>query len=124
MDKKIAIIEDEEVLQKVLDIQMVSSGYQVICAEDGESAIELIKSEKPDLVLLDLLIPKVHGLDVLRTIKKDASTKKIPVIIFSNSSNEEEIEEGKKLGAIDYFVKASADLDELKEQIDSILRDS
>lgn len=120
--KKIAVVEDDEILLKALNIELLSDAYEVVSAKDGEIGLELIRKEKPDLILLDILLPKMNGFEVLEKIKKDEKTKNIPVIILSNLGQDADIEKGMKLGAKDYHVKASTDLSELSEKIEKYLR--
>ncbi|MCK5211924.1 response regulator [Candidatus Parcubacteria bacterium] len=114
---KIVILEDDRILLKALNIELLSSGFEVLSATDGESGLKLISREKPDLVLLDLVMPKIDGFEVLTKLKKNKDTKNIPVIILSNLGQDEEIKKGLKLGALDYYKKASTDLRELSNKI-------
>lgn len=114
---KIVILEDDRILLKALNIELLSNGFEVLSAADGECGLKLVGKEKPDLVLLDLVMPKMHGFEVLTKLKKNKNTKNIPVIILSNLGQDEEIKKGMKLGALDYYKKASTDLSELSEKI-------
>ena len=116
--KKIVLIEDDKFLVKALTFQMETSGYELHVATDGETGLNLIKNIQPDIVLLDVMIPKMNGFEVMSNLKKNDSLKNIPVIFFSNLGQEEEIEKGKSLGAVDYIVKANIDLDQLVSKID------
>ncbi len=120
--KKIIICEDEKVLQKALSIELLGAGFEVMSALDGEAGLELIKKEMPDLVLLDITMPKMSGFDVLQKLKENEPTKNIPVIILSNLGQDEDKEKGLTLGAKDYYVKSSTDLSLLTEKINSILK--
>ena len=115
--KKIIILEDDRILLKALNIELISNGFEVLSAVDGASGIKIIEKEKPDLVLLDLVMPKMHGFEVLKKLKNNKNTKNIPVIILSNLGQEEEIKKGMELGALDYYKKASTDLNELSNKI-------
>ena len=115
--KKIIILEDDRILLKALNIELISNGFEVLSAADGASGIKIIEKEKPDLVLLDLVMPKMHGFEVLKKLKNNKNTKNIPVIILSNLGQEEEIKKGMELGAFDYYKKASTDLNELSDKI-------
>jgi len=119
--KKIIVLEDEQVLQKALSIELLGAGFEVLSALDGEAGLALVKKELPDLVLLDLTMPKMNGFDVLKNLKEDATTKSIPVIILSNLGQDEDKEKGLALGATDYYVKSSTDLSLLTEKITKIL---
>jgi len=115
--KKIIILEDDHILLKALNIELISNGFEVLSATDGVAGIKIIEKEKPDLVLLDLVMPKMHGFEVLKKLKNNKNTKNIPVIILSNLGQEEEVKKGMELGAFDYYKKASTDLNELSDKI-------
>ncbi len=115
--KKIIILEDDRILLKALNIELISNGFEVLSATDGVAGIKIIEKEKPDLILLDLVMPKMHGFEVLKKLKNNKNTKNIPVIILSNLGQEEEIKKGMELGAFDYYKKASTDLSELSDKI-------
>jgi len=115
--KTIVIVEDESVLLKALNIELLNAGFEVLVAADGKSGLNLIKANKPDLVLLDLLLPKMDGYAVLTALKKDSKVKNIPVIILSNFGEPENIKKAMGLGAVDYFVKSSTDLGEVVKKI-------
>jgi len=117
MAKNILIVEDDEFLRTLMSKKLSSAGFNVSAATDGEKAIEKIKEEKPDLVLLDLILPSIDGFEVLSKIKQDSETKNIPVIILSNLGQKEEIEKGLKLGASDYLIKAQFTTEEILEKI-------
>ena len=95
----------------------MSNDFEVLPAKDGEGGLQLIRKEKPDLVLLDLVLPKMHGFEVLKSLKNDKNTEAIPVIILSNLGQFSDVKKGLDLGAKDYYVKASTDLSELSEKI-------
>src|SRR3989344_515758 len=118
---KIVLVEDDPFLSKVLAFRLGEENFNIVLAEDGEQAIKKIKSEKPELVLLDLLLPKKSGLEVLEEIKKDENTKKIPVIILSNLGQQTDINKGLQLGAVDYLVKANFGIKDIVEKIKEIL---
>lgn len=119
--KKILIIEDDKFLRKLISQKLIKMGYDVVKAVDGEKGIKSIEEEKPDLVLLDLILPVVNGFEVLARIKSDPILAKIPVIIISNLGQKEEVEEGLKLGAVDYLIKAHFTLKEITDKIEAVL---
>lgn len=121
-EKKILVVEDDGVLRDVLMEKLKSSGYIPVGAEDGEVAMVKIKEEKPDLILLDILMPKKDGMEVLEDMNADEEMKKIPVIIISNSGQPVEIERAKKLGARDFLVKAIFDPNEVLSKVEGILK--
>ena len=120
--KKILIIEDEEVLLEVLANKLKKEGYEVSIAKDGEEGLRKFKEEKPALVLLDIIMPKMGGFEVLREAIKDPSLAKIPVIVISNSGQPVEIEEALKLGAKDYLIKAEFSPEEVVQRITENLK--
>jgi len=119
--KKILFVEDETAIQKTLGESLRNKGYDVQSALDGEIALKLVKNEKPDLILLDIILPKKNGLEVLEELRKDKSTKDIPVIILTNLENIGEVERAIELGATTYLVKANYSLDEVIEKVKKAL---
>ncbi|MBI2644379.1 MAG: response regulator [Candidatus Wildermuthbacteria bacterium] len=119
--KKILLIEDEELLAGVLQRKLQESGYVVTVAQDGEIGIEKVRKEKPDLILLDMLLPKKDGMEVLEDIRGDAELSYIPVIIISNSGQPVEIERAKELGVQDWLVKTDFDPKEVVEKVNRYL---
>jgi|SRR3989344_500296 len=115
--KKILLIEDESLLSELLEKRLKESGYDVLVAEDGEIGLAKVFSESPDLVLLDILLPKRNGMEILRKMHESNLTDKIPVVIISNSGQPVELEEAQKLGAKDWLVKADFDPDEVIEKV-------
>lgn len=118
---KLVIIEDEPLLLKALNIELLDGGFQIYSALDGERGLELIYKEKPDLVLLDMVLPKISGFEVLARIKKDPLLKNIPVIALSNRDQKQEQEQAFELGADDYFIKSNTDLTQLTNKLKSCL---
>lgn len=122
MAKKILIIEDDKFLRELISQKLLKEGYDIAEAIDGEKGITAVKTEKPDLVLLDLILPEVDGFGVLEKVKEDAATSQIPIIILSNLGQKDDIEKGLKLGAIDYLIKAHFTPNEIVEKIKTILK--
>lgn len=119
--KKLVIVEDDQYILKALQIKLAQMGIEIFTASDGAEGLTLIQKEKPNLVLLDLILPKMHGFEVLRALKKNNDTKDIPVIILSNLGQDTEKEEGLQLGALDYFIKADTSLEEIYKKINVFL---
>ena len=115
--QKILLIEDEKVLGEILLNKLLSSGYDASWETDGESGIQKMNTMKPDLVLLDIVMPKKDGYEVLEEMRKDVDLKNIPVVIISNSGQPVEISRILELGAKDYIVKAQFSPDEVLEKI-------
>lgn len=116
---KIFLIEDDRFLRGLMVKKLDDSGYQTEVATDGEEALFKIKEmdPKPDIILLDLILPGIDGFEVLKQLKEDNNFNKIPVIILSNLGQKFEIERGKSLGAVDYMVKAHFTPDEVVERV-------
>ena len=115
--KKILFIEDEAALQKTFGDILGAEGFQVISAIDGEIGLRLAESEKPNLIILDLILPKLHGLEVLKNLKGNKETQNIPVIILTNLGDLENIEKALELGATTYMVKSDYTLDDIIEKV-------
>jgi len=119
---KIVLVEDEEVLLEVLEGKLKKEGFEVFSARDGQAGLDLIKAIQPDLVLLDIIMPRMDGMEVLTHMHDDAGLSNIPVIIISNSGQAVEIEKAAALGAKDYLVKAEFDPQEVLDKIRVLLR--
>ncbi len=104
--KRVLYVEDEKFFGDTVERVLTSVGYEVKQAADGEIGLKLAREWHPDLILLDLLLPKVEGLEVLRQLKTDLATERIPVIILSNLSTEDDVAKATALGAKKFFVKA------------------
>ncbi len=102
---KIVIADDDPFLIQIYSTRFSRDGHEVLATTDGQSALDKIKETKPDLVILDIMLPKLSGLDVLSAIKEDRQLSKIPVVILSNLSHAEEQEEAKKRGATEFLAK-------------------
>ena len=102
---EILVIEDEPIIQKLVKANLAASGYQVLAALDGEKGLELAELERPDLILLDLMMPGMSGWDVLIALKANQELQKAPVIIMTASLREGEQDKARSLGAVDYLVK-------------------
>lgn len=119
--KTILVIEDEEPLVETLKLKLENEGFAVETAEDGEIGIQKAESVKPDLILLDLMLPKVKGEDVLQHVKKHPELKRTPVIIISNSGQPVEIKELLAQGADDYIIKVDFTIDDILERVHNTL---
>jgi DNA-binding response OmpR family regulator len=122
MAKTILFIEDESVLQKTFGDILRKESYDMISALDGETGLKLAKSKKPDLILLDLVLPKVHGFEVLKELKSDPGTKDIPIIVLTNLEAIEDINKAIELGAKTYLVKTQYNLEEVVEKVKKALK--
>lgn len=119
--KKILCVEDEEALQKTLGEVLKQEGYEVVSAFDGENGLNLVNSEKPDLILLDLIMPKMNGFEVLKKLKANEKTKEIPVIVLTNLESIGDVGKAIEAGATTYLVKVQYSLDEVLEKVKKAL---
>lgn len=119
MAKKILIIEDEIVLAEALKEKLTNIGYEVEVVFDGESGFEKIKERKPDLLILDILLPGINGYEVMEKLKKESIS--LPILIVSNSGQPVELDRAKELGANDFIVKIVFSLKEVAEKVKKII---
>ncbi len=120
--KVMLIVEDDEVLLRALYLLFHKGEYTIASATDGDTALKMTQRLKPNVVLLDLLLPKMNGFDYLKYMKADANIKDTPVIVLSNLGDKESIDKAKVLGAIDYFIKSDTDLTTLDEKVKKIIK--
>lgn len=118
---KIVIVEDEEALARVLKEKFEGEDFEVELAMDGGMALSVIQKMRPDLVLLDLMLPKRDGIDILKDIKADRELENLPVIVLSNLDGDEDIKQAIALGAKDYFVKSQHPIKEVVEKVKDFL---
>ena len=120
-NKKILIVEDERVLNKTLSDFLKTENFNVFSAYDGEEGVSLAKTEIPDLILLDIILPKKNGYEVIKDLKADASTKNIPIILLTNLGGVKDIEKALELGATTYLVKSDYKMADIALKIKSVL---
>ncbi len=123
-DIKILIVEDDNFLVDMYTTKFELEGFQVLAAEDGEKGIELAREEKPDIILLDILMPKKDGFSTLEDLKKEDVTKDIPVILLTNLGQKEDVKKGFDLGAAGYLIKAHFMPSEVVDKIKKILEEA
>jgi DNA-binding response OmpR family regulator len=123
MDKKlkILVVEDEEILLTALSEELKQQGFDVVGAKDGIEGLEKAAVEQPDLMLLDLVMPRLDGIGTLKQMKAQVKTKEIPIVILTNLSDYDKISDALSLGAMDYLVKANYRLEELVLKIKTVL---
>lgn len=119
--KKILVVEDDKYLSNAYRVKLSKKGFEIRLAFDGNEAIEQLQTFLPDLILLDLVMPRKDGFSTLAELKQNETWKKIPVIITSNLGQSEDIEKGKKLGANDFFVKSELSLNDLINKINQLV---
>jgi two-component system alkaline phosphatase synthesis response regulator PhoP len=121
-DTRILLIEDDKFLRRACEVGLKKRGFAVVTANDGEEGLQKAQAESFDLILMDMLMPKLSGLEALETLKKDDRTRGIPVVILSNSSLDTDMQRAMELGAAGYMVKASLSLQELGDHVLSFLK--
>src|SRR3989338_173718 len=119
--RKILIVEDDAFLAGIYANKFEREGFQVFLGTDGEMGLKSAKKEIPDIVLLDILLPRLDGFEVLEKLKADEATKKIPVIMLTNLGQKEDIDKGLKMGAADYLIKAHFMPAETVEKVKKVL---
>jgi two-component system alkaline phosphatase synthesis response regulator PhoP len=117
MAKKILLMEDEELIISLLQKKLVKEGYDVAVARNGQEGLELMRKEKPALVLLDIIMPKKGGFEVMEEMSNDESLKNTPIIIISNSGQPVELGRAKKLGVKDWVIKVEFDPEEVVDKV-------
>ena len=122
MSKSILLAEDDRFLRRACETKLKQAGFDVRVAVDGEEALTFAREKVPDLLLLDLLMPKRDGLSVLATLRGDAKTKDIRVVIMSNSSKDLERQKAAALGVVDYWIKSNLSLQELTDRVTQLLK--
>ena len=118
---KILIVEDDSFLLNMYATKFEMEGFEVIMAEDGEKGLRLAKKELPDMILLDILLPKMNGFEVLKALKEDDKGKDLRVLLLTNLSQRAEVDQGFDLGAIDYLIKAHFMPSEVVAKVKKIL---
>lgn len=117
MKKKLLIIEDELSLANVLKMKFEQNAFEVSVANQGDEGLKLAKENQPDIILLDLILPKENGFEVLKKIKADDSISNIPVIILTNSNRADEVDQGFELGAVDYLLKSQLHIEKVVDKV-------
>jgi CheY-like chemotaxis protein len=121
MAKKILLVEDEEIMISLLQRKLTMEGYEVSVTRDGEEGLKAMREVKPDLILLDIIMPKMGGFEVMTEMQKDKTLAKIPVIVISNSGQPVEIDRAQKLGAKDWLIKIEFDPQEVVEKVKKLI---
>jgi DNA-binding response OmpR family regulator len=120
--KKILIVEDDEHLSKVYEVRLAKEGYTTVFATNGDEGIEMASTEKPDLIVLDMMVPKKDGFVLLEEIKKKPEAAKIPVLVLSNLGQQTDKDRALALGANEYLVKVDYSMQEVIDKVKSYLK--
>lgn len=118
---KVLVIEDDKFLQRLLVMKLAQDGFDVVGASDGEDGLRRIVTEPPDLVVLDLILPKMDGFEVLTQMRTNSQTRDIPVIVLSNLGQEEDVSRVKQLGAMEFLTKSDISIHEVVQKIKEAL---
>lgn len=118
---KILLVEDDKMLADMYITKFSKEGMSVMRAEDGAEGLAMAKKEKPDMILLDIIMPKLDGFAVLRELKKDKDMEKSHILLLTNLGQSEDVEKGRELGADDYFIKANHTPAEIVEKVKYLL---
>ena len=120
--EKILVVEDDQFLASLLKNRLQKEGFDVLLAKDGEEALNILESTQPELVLLDIILPKKSGFEVMEEVRENPKLEKLAVVIISNLGQPEDMVRGQQLGAIEYFIKAKTPIDELIKKIKEIVQ--
>ncbi len=121
MSAKVLIIEDDQLIQRMYQKIFTFQKFDVTMAGDGEEGLELARSIKPTIILLDVMMPKMNGFEVLKKLKDNEETKKIPVVMLSNLAGENDVETALSKGAVKYIVKSEHDPKEVSDMVQEII---
>ena len=119
--KYILVAEDDKFYANIYRTKLTKEGYEVVVVGDGAQAMKLARQKKPDLILLDIVMPVKDGFETLKELKADANLKSVKVIVLSNLGQEEDIKKAKELGAVDYIVKANVSIGQMMSKIKSFI---
>ncbi|MDP1706626.1 MAG: response regulator [bacterium] len=120
-NKKILLVEDEPLLLNLLKQRLERDGFEIVAAHDGEEALKILETVEPSLILLDIILPKVSGFEVMEAIQKNPNYKKAPIIVISNLGQDTDMAKGQSLGAVGYFIKAQVSIEDLVTKIKAFL---
>jgi len=120
--KHILLVEDDPFLIDIYTTKLKEVGYSLDVASDGEMALKKIREQKPDLMILDIVLPQLDGWEILRQIKADKNLKNLKIVILSNLGQKEEVEKGVELGAVKYLIKAHYTPTQVVEEIKKVLK--
>ncbi len=117
--RRVLLAEDDRFLRRAAEARLRQHGLEVLTAADGEEALRLARAEPLDLILLDVIMPKLQGFEVLKALKQDEATSRIPVIVLSNLGHERDVAQAIALGAVAFLVKAHLSLQDLVDRVDA-----
>ncbi|OGY59603.1 MAG: hypothetical protein A3H06_00075 [Candidatus Colwellbacteria bacterium RIFCSPLOWO2_12_FULL_44_13] len=119
--KKVLVVEDDRFLSALLERRLVKEGFHVLLAEDGDRALEIMRLEKPHLTILDIILPKKSGFEVMGLVQQEPSLQTGPIVVMTNLGQEDDVARGKSLGALEYFIKAKTSIEEIVQKVKAIV---
>lgn len=119
--KKVLLVEDDKMIIDMYTLKFTQEGYEVVQAENGKDGLEAAKKNPPDIILLDIILPQMDGFTVLKSLKADAKTKNIPVVLLTNLGQDGDVKKGLELGAVDYLIKANFTPSQVVDKVKSVL---
>jgi DNA-binding response OmpR family regulator len=119
--RRVLLAEDDRFLRRAAEARLRRHGLEVLTAADGEEALRIARAEPLDLVLLDVVMPKLQGFEVLKALKQDVATARIPVIVLSNLGQQRDVAQAMALGAVAFLIKAHLSLQDLVDRVDAVL---
>jgi CheY-like chemotaxis protein len=119
--RRVLLAEDDRFLRRAAEASLRRHGLEVLTAADGEEALRIARAEPLDLILLDVMMPKLDGFEVLSALKQDDATAQIPVLVLSNLGQERDVAQAKALGAVAFLIKANLSLQDLVDRVDAAL---
>jgi len=120
-NKSVLVIEDDKFLRELLINKLVTEGYKIEGAVDGKEAFAILEKGRPDLIILDIILPDINGFEILEKIRANQAWAPVPVIILSNLDQKEDMDRAKALGAIDFMIKANFSLNEVLAHVKKAL---
>jgi CheY-like chemotaxis protein len=119
---RVLLAEDDKFLRRAAEVELRRHGYVVLAAADGEEALRMATEQIPDIILLDLIMPKMQGFEVLKNLKEQESTAKIPVLIMSNLGQDQDVQQAMEGGAVGYLIKSNLSLKDLSRNVEQVLK--
>jgi DNA-binding response OmpR family regulator len=119
----VALVEDDPLIAEMYTTKFTKEGYDIRHAADGFAGLEMVKKEKPDIILLDIIMPKLDGFQVLQELRKIAEFKETPVVMLTNLGQEEDVQKGRQYGATDYFIKTNFTPAAIVDKVKNLLKD-
>lgn len=119
---KVLLVEDDIFLSSLLKNRLQKEGIEILLAKDGKEALTILKSTKPDLILLDLILPEKSGFEVMEDMRSDPQFQEAPIVVISNLGQPEDITKSHELGAVEYFVKAQTSIDDLVGKVKEFIQ--